>query len=623
VRSTLACVTAVLFWAAVANASDSDALAISANIQARHFPFATLIDPVFASPTSSQITGYTHCGDSALWTGAYLAAESFRYKVTQSADALQNVKTALAGITALSDLTGDNRLARCIVLTSSPFAANIASQEAANGINQNPPWFWVGNTSRDQVVGAFFGLGVAFDLVDDPTVKSGVSDVITRLIGYISRHLWSPDNDITNTFQVRPEELQMLLQVARHVNPANTVSGPLIVLPVNTGVQVDVLSISSYFKFNLDYMTFYQLVQLQDNSDNRGAYTTVRNYTASHQNPFFNMIDRALNGPNAARDAETRTLLDQWLQRPRRDFYVDLSSKVAVCGTEACQPVLVPLRPPAEFLWEVDPFQLTGGESGLIENAGVDYLLPYWMARYYQVIGGSGVQSSAAPGSPVAPGSLASLYYPNVASATAQAGSLPLPESLGGVALSITDSAGVQWNAPLLYVSPGQINFLVPDNVAPGAATFAVSGGPAAQSLASVVQLVAPALFSMSGTGAGVAAALAVAVQSSNPQLQSPVPVFQCGSTGCVAVPIALNGDQSVYVSFYATGVRNRSSLANVTVTIAGMSVPVLFAGAAPGYDGLDQINVALPLALRGSGVCNVVLSVDGQTSNTVTINVQ
>ena len=95
----------------MANASDSDALAISANIQARHFPFATLIDPVFASPTSSQITGYTHCGDSALWTGAYLAAESFRYKVTQSADALQNVKTALAGITALSDLTGDNRLA--------------------------------------------------------------------------------------------------------------------------------------------------------------------------------------------------------------------------------------------------------------------------------------------------------------------------------------------------------------------------------------------------------------------------------------------------------------------------------------------------------------------------------
>ena len=310
---------------------------------------------------------------------------------------------------------------------------------------------------------------MAFDLVDDPAVKTGVSDLATRLIGFISRHQWSPNDDITNTFQVRPEELQMLLQVARHVNPANTVSGPFLVPPVGTGVAFDVQSNSSYFKFNLDYMSFYHLVRLQDNGDNRSAYMTLRNYTASHQNAFFNMIDRALRGPDAARDAETRALLDQWLQRPKRDFYVDVSSKVAVCGSEACQPVPVPLRPPATFLWEVDPFQLRGGGSGIIENAGVDYILPYWMARYYGVInGGSGIQSAAAPSSAIAPGSLASLYGQNLAAATAQAGSLPLPISLGGVTLAVTDSAGVQRNAPLLYVSPSQINFLVPDNVASG-----------------------------------------------------------------------------------------------------------------------------------------------------------
>src|ERR1035437_382800 len=91
-RVLLGCVTAVLFWAASAGrASEPDALAIHANIRARHMPFATLPDPIDASPTSVQIVGYTRCGYSALWTGAYLAAESFRYKVTQSADAIQNV----------------------------------------------------------------------------------------------------------------------------------------------------------------------------------------------------------------------------------------------------------------------------------------------------------------------------------------------------------------------------------------------------------------------------------------------------------------------------------------------------------------------------------------------------
>jgi hypothetical protein len=40
--------------------------------------------------------------------------------------------------------------------------------------------------------------------------------------------------------------------------------------PVGAGVAVDVLSNSSYFKFNLDYMSLYQLVHLQDNSGNPG-----------------------------------------------------------------------------------------------------------------------------------------------------------------------------------------------------------------------------------------------------------------------------------------------------------------------------------------------------------------
>jgi uncharacterized protein (TIGR03437 family) len=416
----------------------------------------------------------------------------------------------------------------------------------------------------------------------------------------------------------------MLLQMARHVNPSNTVSGPFLVPPVGTGVQFDVLSTSSYFKFDLDYMSFYHLLRLQDIGDNRSAYATLRNYTAPHQNAFFNMIDRALRGPDAAREAETRVLLDQWIERPRRDLYVDVSSKVAVCGSEACLPVPVPLRPPATFLWEVDPFQLKGGGSGIIENAGVDYILPYWMARYYGVIhGGSGIQSAAAPSSAIAPGSLGSLYGQNLAVGIAQAGLLPLPIFLGGVTLAVTDSAGVQRNAPLLYVSPSQINFLVPDNVAPGMATFAVGGDTVAQSFTATVQPVAPALFSMSGTGSGVAAALAVAVQAGNPQLQSPVAVFQCGSTGCVAVPIDLGVDQPVYVSFYGTGIRNRTSLANVTVTIHGVSAPVLYAGPAPNYSGLDQVNVGMPLALRGSGEVNVVLTVDGQASNVVTINVR
>ncbi len=58
---------------------------------------------------------------------------------------------------------------------------------------------------------------------------------------------------------MRPEELQMLLQVTRHVNPADTISGPSgCAAGETTAVLVDVQSNTSYFKFNLDYMILLQ-----------------------------------------------------------------------------------------------------------------------------------------------------------------------------------------------------------------------------------------------------------------------------------------------------------------------------------------------------------------------------
>jgi uncharacterized protein (TIGR03437 family) len=120
-----------------------------------------------------------------------------------------------------------------------------------------------------------------------------------------------------------------------------------------------------------------------------------------------------------------------------------------------------------------------------------------------------------------------------------------------------------------------------------------------------------------------VAAATAILTQAGNPQLQYPVQVFQCTASICTSVPIRLGVDQSTYVTFYGTGIRNRSSLANVTAEIKGMSVPVLYAGPTPEFTGLDQVNVVLSLGLRGSGEAPVILTVDGQSSNTVTINIQ
>jgi uncharacterized protein (TIGR03437 family) len=620
--------------------AEADALAITANIQARHLPFGGILDPIFALTDSDEIAGYTRCGDSALWTGHYLAAEAFRYKVTQAPDALSNVQGAIAGLKALADVTGTNLLARCLVRIDSPFAASIRDQEANNGIftNSSAGWIWVGNTSRDQYSGALFGLAVAWDMVTDAGIRSSISDLVTRLVEFLNGHNWSivmPDGRTSTSFLVRPDQIETFLAIGRHVNSEHFSSFSyetkrLLFAPgVPVPIALDTMGDDSYFKFNLDYINLYSLIRLEASSAKsiyESAYGVLRNHTSVHQNAFFNIIDLGLNGPKEARDNETLALLDAWLLRLRRDFGVDLHGALPACGDAACQPVPVWLRPPTDFLWQRTPFQLAVGGAGIIESSGIDYILPYWMARYYGLQESIVVQSAAAPSAVVAPESLATIYGANLASTVKQAASQPLPLSLGDVTLTVQDSTGTAASAQLLYVSPGQINFLMPSGLATGIATFTITDGARLPLKAiGAVGQVAPGLFSLDGNGSGLAAASAVRFETGNPARVTPLALFDCSSAPCKALPIDIGTGASVYLTLYGTGIRNVTSLDldHANVTINGINVPVLYAGPQPDFAGLDQINVPLPPELRGIGVANVVLKINQHQANTVTVNVQ
>jgi len=303
--------------------------------------------------------------------------------------------------------------------------------------------------------------------------------------------------------------------------------------------------------------------------------------------------------------------------KAKRETYVDLSHTEPVCGSE----------PASRFRWRCGRLRNSCGRStlptrrggdGTIEGSGIDYILPYWMGRYYGVIAGSAVESAAAPSSTVAPNSLASLYGANLAPGVAQASAQPLPLALAGVTLSVTDAAGVGRAAPLLYVAPGQINFVVPDGTAPGLATLAVSG----QTFTAAVQPVAPTLFSMNGAGSGVAAATAIVVQAANPLLQSSVPVYQCDGSSCISVPIVLGVDHAGLRELLRHGHQKPEFLAGVAMTINGIGVPVLYAAPRRLYRaGPGQCRLGSQPAR--SGESNVVLTVDGQAANVVTINVE
>ncbi|HWQ32319.1 MAG TPA: BACON domain-containing carbohydrate-binding protein [Blastocatellia bacterium] len=226
----------------------------------------------------------------------------------------------------------------------------------------------------------------------------------------------------------------------------------------------------------------------------------------------------------------------------------------------------------------------------------------------------------------LAPESISAAFGPKLAAARQSAMAIPLPQVLGGATLKVKDALGVERLSPLFYADTGQINFEVPQGTASGVATITVTAGDGTTSTGTAtISPVAPGIFAANADGQGPAAVLILRVRADNSTSFEPVAQPDPAMSRFVTRPIDLGPETDrVFLILYGTGIRFRSSLQAVTCQIGGTSAEMLFADKAPGFVGLDQINVGpLPRSLSGKGEVDVVLTVDGKAANTVRINIR
>jgi uncharacterized protein (TIGR03437 family) len=207
----------------------------------------------------------------------------------------------------------------------------------------------------------------------------------------------------------------------------------------------------------------------------------------------------------------------------------------------------------------------------------------------------------------LAPKAIVGGFGMGLATTTQAAGSQPLPIELGGTTVRITDSAGVTRNAPLYFVSPQQVNYQISPDTAAGPAVVYVTSGDGRVSTGAVQILpAAPALFTFSQDGRGAAAALDAFTFAPPP--------FNATRNG-----------QPNIIAFFGTGLGADATdvdgnvAANVSVTIDGNPATMQYAGRAPGFTGLNQLNVVLTAGIS-SGTHNVQIIRNGIASNVVTI---
>jgi uncharacterized protein (TIGR03437 family) len=227
-------------------------------------------------------------------------------------------------------------------------------------------------------------------------------------------------------------------------------------------------------------------------------------------------------------------------------------------------------------------------------------------------IGSDAVTVSAASYGPlVASKEIVAAFGPDLATTTVPASDKPLPTMLGGTTVRVTDSVGTERLAPLFFVSANQVNYEIPEGTATGAASVTITSGDGRVS-SGVVQVVpaAPSLFTIDLSGSGAAIALDAFTFAGPPFTATQA-----------------NGQPNV-LAFYLTGVGPDATdlgvdvSASVQVRIDGNPATVLYAGPAPGFVGLNQLNVVLSPGIT-SGTHNVVVSRNAGSSNVATIAIK
>ena len=220
--------------------------------------------------------------------------------------------------------------------------------------------------------------------------------------------------------------------------------------------------------------------------------------------------------------------------------------------------------------------------------------------------------------------SIAAAFGSGLSSTTLPAPGTPLPTTLGGTSIKITDKFNVVWDCQLFYVSPTQINYLVPPVSAQGAAQVSVlNGGSVVASGTIQISAVAPGFFTVDASGGGLPTATVLRVRNGE-EIYEPIVRFDTEQNKMVAVPIDLGSESDrVFLNLYGSGFKNRSALSNVVAKIGGIDSQVVYAGLQGFYAGLDQMNVLLPRDLIGRGDVDIDVTVDGKAANKVRVNIK
>ncbi|AWW28777.1 hypothetical protein DN752_00760 [Echinicola strongylocentroti] len=378
--------------------------------------------------------------NDGLWTAMYLGGQAFRYAVTKSDVALQNVRESLDAMERLYTINP------VVGFPSRSFhragyEKHLSDPERWQRA-ADPEWDWKATTSSDEAIGHVFAFGVIAEVVEDEQVRDQAIRLLDGLMQHIVDHdyylvdydgkptLWGKWNpDYVNGFppmvgdrKLNSSNIIGMLQTAYHFTGKEQYRQKAFELMEQYG----------YLK-NL----MVPMGRIGQADDDAGEWAEMLSQSWNHSDDemyflgYWGLYRYAFN--DSLQHHYSEAIIDHWeAERPEKDglwnifaamvspeqydqqetiwylkeYPLDLIDWATVNSHRKDIEILDPnfreqatanVLPPDELRirrHNANRFELDGGKSGTSEySAGDIWLLPYWMGRYLGVIGAPQVGS--------------------------------------------------------------------------------------------------------------------------------------------------------------------------------------------------------------------------------------
>jgi hypothetical protein len=391
---------------------DQKARAFEERVTLRHARYGMVADSHLAK-AGDLTTNVLEANDNdGLWTAMYGAAECFRYSVNKDPDALARARRAVEAVLFLEEVTGVPGLpARSYVKKDDSRPKDGTWHWAADRQIQ-----WKGDTSSDEIVGHFFILSIAYDLLPDDVLKARMAASVRKMMDYIVAHgynlidvtgkpttwgKWSPEYFAgrgKSDSALNAAELLSFLKVTEHMTGDAKYAAEYkkVAIDMKYAQQaaryLELRVEINYSDEELAMLSFYPFFRYAKDSSMLKAIDQWWANCQREKNPLWTYIYRvARPGAKVDLDGALGTLeripmdLISWkvVNSDRKD--VTMGKQLDRAQERQADRLLPPDERPV-MKWNGNPFVVDGGNGGYSEDDGGFFLLAYWMGRSMGVV---------------------------------------------------------------------------------------------------------------------------------------------------------------------------------------------------------------------------------------------